>query len=145
MTTPAPRRWNCPGYLGHLLAGNASYSATIWLRKRVSVPAGITDRLMVLTLNGIANADEAYINGISVGATGAFPAPDRPLGYDHAWHRERHYSFPASLLRPGEDNIIALRVHYHMVNGVRDRPSLSTRDGWRKTHRSANSSPGRTT
>lgn len=124
-----------PGGLDHILAKSDNYSAAVWLRKKVHGGSGLSSKMMVLTLNGIGTADEAYVNGTYVGGTGSFPPEDLPLGYDYAWHKDRHYRFSSSLLKPGGENVIALKVYYHMMNGVRERPELSTIEAWNGAHR----------
>jgi AraC-like DNA-binding protein len=124
-----------PGGLEHILARSDDYSATVWFRKKIFIGSGQAPKMMVLTLNGIGTADEAYVNGSFVGGSGAFPPGNRPLGYDSAWHRDRHYRFSSSLLKPGAENIIALKVYFHMINGVRERPALSTIEDWSEAYR----------
>ncbi len=124
-----------PGRLDRVLAKRSDYAATVWFRKKFTPSAGRESEMMVLSLNRIGTADEAYVNGTCVGKSGAIPPPGSPLAYDYAWHRDRHYAFPASLLRPGEENLIALRVHFHMMDGMSGRPGLWTLDAWNVAHR----------
>src|SRR5690606_26094622 len=51
--------------------------------------------------------DQTFFNGQLVGEMGAFP----PAAYASATHRKREYKVPASLVKPGELNTIAIRVY----------------------------------
>ncbi|HOS39358.1 MAG TPA: AraC family transcriptional regulator [Spirochaetota bacterium] len=115
-----------PGRLDHIVGRTAEHAATVWLRKRVFLGRELAGSMLVLSINNIGIADEAYVNGVCVGASGTFPAGGGTRGYDLAWHRDREYHIPAALLRPDRENLIAIKVFFHVIDGVRERPSLSS-------------------
>ncbi|HNW29808.1 MAG TPA: hypothetical protein PKN50_15120 [Spirochaetota bacterium] len=78
-----------PGSWGSILAKNENLTATVWLRKKVTIGREFSDRMLVLSLGSIALADEVYVNGVFVGSTGDFPPEDRPLDYTFSLHKER--------------------------------------------------------
>lgn len=103
-----------------------------WIRVHFTLPAGFTTTLpgravRLRIAGGIDDVDKTYLNGTLIGAGGKFPDPPLPIqtaghinppagqtyaisypGVDLAWTSERIYSFPASLLTPG-DNVIAIK------------------------------------
>jgi hypothetical protein len=52
--------------------------------------------------------DEVFINGKFVDGTGRM---ERKWADDGEWDRYRVYSIPDDLLKPGQDNVIAVRVY----------------------------------
>jgi sialate O-acetylesterase len=72
------------------------FCGALWLSRTFSVPEGFPAEGCRLWLGTIADADQAFINGVEVGSTGYRYPP-------------RKYPIPAGLLRPGI-NRIALRV-----------------------------------
>lgn len=119
-----------PGSWDRILEKNEDLAATVWLRKKVFIGAGFSDRMLVLSLGTVALADEAYFNGVFIGSTGSIPSADRPLAYDFALHQDRVYQVPPGLVRFGADNVIALRVFSHYVNGIKDEPMLYRISDW---------------
>ncbi len=122
-----------PGKWESVLHQNRDMAATVWLRKDFHLGESQRENLMVLSLGTISISDEAYINGVRVGGTGYIPSKERPRKYDFTWHRERNYTVPVSLLRPGGRNVIALRIFSHYLNGMRDRPVLYTQKEFQRT------------
>lgn len=119
-----------PGEWGGFLRGSEELAGTVWLRKRLVIGPGMTDRMLVLSIGSIAMSDETYFNGVFIGAMGVMPSAERPLDYDFALHRERIYRFPASLVRRDGENVIAIRVFSHYISGLKDRPALMTNTAW---------------
>ncbi len=119
-----------PGKWDAILRKNQDLAATVWLRKKFSVDDRFRDRQFIMSLGTISIADETYLNGVFIGGTGSFPPPDRPLDYDFAWHYERNYTFNSSLLRYGEENVLAIKVFSHYINGIKDGPRLYTSRAW---------------
>lgn len=68
----------------------------VWFRKEIDVPASMLEGEVMLKLGTIVDADDTYINGVSVGSTGYRYPP-------------RRYPVPQGLLKPGR-NTIAVRV-----------------------------------
>ena len=81
------------------------WTGICWYRIHVIFPEVIPDRALGLGLGTISDVDEVYFNGHLIGRTGSFP-PGRISAYD----RQRVYEIPARLVRPGGDNVIAVRV-----------------------------------
>ena len=126
-----------PGKWDYVLERNRDLASTVWLRKKIIIPEDFTDQLMVLSLGTIAVVDETYFNGIYVGGTGRFPSGKGRLDYSIALHRERNYQFPSSLVRYGGENVIAIKVFSHYVNGMRSDPELLTLAEWNQRTRYA--------
>ncbi len=76
-----------------------------WYRVRVRFPAGLPDYSLGVELGIISDVDELFFNGQRVGGTGKFP-PGRVSAYD----RKRIYELPTTHIRPGTENVLALRV-----------------------------------
>lgn len=122
---------NIPGRIDHILNKYDDYAATVWLRKKVFISSGQNDKLLVLSLHNIGITDETYINGILIGRTGSRDEKDKSLSYNFSWQTERNYVFPSSLVHFDSENVIAVKAFYHIIDGVRDRPSLSTFKYWK--------------
>jgi AraC-like DNA-binding protein len=91
-----PSNWNdlFPGWTG-----------ICWYRLHVKFPSGIPKNSIGINLGIISDVDETFFNGQLIGKSGKFP-PVRESSYD----RQRLYEIPASLIKPGADNVIAVRV-----------------------------------
>ncbi len=98
ITTPAA--WET---LGEEFAGLDGFA---WYQTAVTIPESWRGGRPLFMVGGIDDADETYFNGTRIGATGAMP-PDAKT----AWSEPRNYTIPADLLKPGEANTIAIRVH----------------------------------
>ncbi|MBN1533351.1 MAG: PP2C family protein-serine/threonine phosphatase [Spirochaetes bacterium] len=82
-----------------------------WYRLHIVMPAMPPSQVAGIELGWIDDADAAYWNGQRIGRTGTFPGErGRGRGY-HSYDRTRIYAIPGHLIRPGEDNVLALRVH----------------------------------
>jgi Melibiase len=96
-----PHRWN--------EAGHRDYVGVGWYRARFSLPpragAASDAPAAYLELGKIADADETFVNGVNVGATGEFPP---------GAHREpqafRRYRVAPESLNWGGENVLAVRV-----------------------------------
>jgi sialate O-acetylesterase len=94
-----PESWEDEGY--------RDYNGYAWYRRDFTLSANdIEGRRVFLSLGRIDDADEVYVNGELVGSSGQFP-PD----YATAYGAERVYSVPGRCLRPGQANVIAVRVY----------------------------------
>ena len=76
-----------------------------WFRRRIELPSDPESGYVVLLLGKIDDADQAWLNGESIGATGSFP-PE----YRTAYGTERRYRVPASLIRGDGSDVLAVRV-----------------------------------
>ncbi|HEX9513111.1 MAG TPA: sialate O-acetylesterase [Puia sp.] len=95
----ADDRWahmKLPGLWEQAGLGLNDLDGIVWFRKTIGVAEEDAGKPAVLELGKIDDADEAYINGVKVGAT---------KGYNEA----RHYTIPAGVLKAGK-NVIAVRV-----------------------------------
>ena len=98
-TTSVPGGWEKDALPG--------YDGTAWYRLRFSVPpetqGGWGDAPLAVLLRAIDDADETFLNGQRIGASGEFP-PAKVT----AWDQARVYAFDATLL--AETNVLAVRV-----------------------------------
>ncbi|OHD70528.1 MAG: hypothetical protein A2W19_08980 [Spirochaetes bacterium RBG_16_49_21] len=124
-----------PGSWDYILNKNEDLAGTIWLRKKIVIGREFRDRMLVLFLGTIALADEAYINGVYIGGTGVIPAKEKPLDYDFTFYKERSYQFSAALVHWGGENVIAIKIFSHYINGIKDNPELLTISEWAEKSR----------
>jgi len=82
-----------------------------WYRRRISVPAALRGKDVLLLLGKVDDADETFVNGIKVGGTGSFPPH-----YETAWTATRRYLVPARLLKGDGTDVVAVRDY----NGAGD-------------------------
>ncbi|PYO96108.1 MAG: hypothetical protein DMD60_11580 [Gemmatimonadetes bacterium] len=100
-TIRVPQRWD--------EAGHRDYVGFAWYRTRFQLPkqgdAKTERRNVFLELGQIADADEAFVNGVSVGKTGDLSQGGRgdPQAY-------RRYRVPPDTLNWGGENVVAVRV-----------------------------------
>jgi len=91
-------------------AGFPEYDGYAWYRITFRVPQGWKQEarhgFLSLSLGWIDDSDITYFNGRQIGATGAVP-PDYQTAYDTT----RRYRVPVSLVRWGQENVIAVRVY----------------------------------
>lgn len=98
-----PARWEDEGYPG--------YDGYAWYRTTFALPRG-SYRKLVFRAGRIDDADEVYINGQFVGRTGGMPPH-----YKTAYHEWREYTIPMDYLKPGGENVIAIRVFDERIEG----------------------------
>lgn len=79
-----------------------------WYRSFVVIPETWAGHDLTLFLGRIDDADEAFVNGEKVGGLG-----DMKPGGTTAWNQQRRYKVPASALRAGRANLLAVRVFDH--------------------------------
>ena len=83
-----------------------------WFRRRIEIPADCRGKDFDLLLGCIDDADETFLNGKRIGATGTFPP-----GFRSAWSVQRRYRVPASLVRGDGSYVLAVRVFDESGNG----------------------------
>ncbi|MBN1819964.1 MAG: beta galactosidase jelly roll domain-containing protein [Prolixibacteraceae bacterium] len=93
----APGDWERQGYNG--------YNGYGFYRKKVNINEDLNEFQMYLMLGYIDDVDEVYFNGELIGSTGSFPPQ-----YNSAYNANRSYFIPQSVIRPGQENIIAVKV-----------------------------------
>ena len=91
-----------------------SWNKTCWYRLHISLPAELPEKSLGIRLGTIIDVDRAYFNGTPIGQTGSFQEHGQS-----AYDVKRLYQVPVSLLRPGEDNVLAIKVKglFSYVNG----------------------------
>ena len=98
----APGAWERNGYPG--------YNGHAWYCLRLHISSQLTTGEMGIDLGMIGDADEVFLNGRRIGATGA--APPR---FDKGTLVRRFYPLPREAIRFGEYNELAI----HVYNGSR--------------------------
>lgn len=99
-----PSAWEDQGYPG--------YDGYAWYRKHFTFSDDWTSKDLLLLLGRIDDVDEVYVNGEFIGFSGLFPP-----AYITSYSSYRQYPLPASTLRPGRDNVIAVRVYDQELSG----------------------------
>ncbi len=80
--------------------GSEPYNGYAWYRRHFSVPADWGQPNESLHIGAIDDMDWVYINGQLVGSTSG----------ERAFEQEREYDLKPGLLKPGADNVIAIRI-----------------------------------
>ena len=121
-----PGYWETQGY--------ARYDGIAWYRLHFKVPAAHAEETLVLMLGRIDDFDETYVNGEAIGRTGRIRSHPKPSDRKNEYREVRAYSIPSGLLRPGADNVIAVRVYDGgQGGGIYDGPiGIMTRDRYRE-------------
>jgi cephalosporin-C deacetylase len=93
--------------------GFADYDGYAWYRLHVRMPASLRKtpgvqrhQSLTVTLGRIDDVDQTWFNGKLIGSTGKFPD-----SYQPAYLTTRAYRIPATLIRWGADNVLAVRVY----------------------------------
>lgn len=110
-----PAAWDFQGY--------RDYDGFGWYRVSVDIPSNKTDEKLVLLLGRIDDIDETYLNGELIGSTGRIRS-NGTVGRIREEYRElRAYVIPRSALKPGQKNVIAVRVFDNFkVGGIYEGP-----------------------
>jgi Glycosyl hydrolases family 2, sugar binding domain len=95
-----PATWESQGF--------REYDGFAWYRKRFTLPNNFKSSDMVALLGKIDDMDEVFINGALIGGTGNI---ERKWARDDDWQKPRTYFIPDGLLKPGKENVIAVRVY----------------------------------
>ncbi len=111
---------------GYVRKKTGGIRGTLWLRKEVFIDKKHAGMPLGLILGRISNADETFFNGVKVGGTGSFPPGEFSM-----WNHPRHYPVPASIVRFGEPNTIAIRVSYFLYAGILGDIALAPHGQWR--------------
>jgi hypothetical protein len=111
-----PAYWETQGFKG--------YDGYGWYRVRFTVPASLASERLILLMGKIDDYDEVYLNGQRVGHTGFMPEPGEDWRNDQSSYSElRVYTLPPDVVRPGQENVIAVRVFDgYMQGGIYDGP-----------------------
>jgi hypothetical protein len=76
------------------------YNGYAWYRKHFTVPAGWAGVPVTIEFGAVDDYDWVYVNGQMVGSTTT----------GEPWGEPRGYDIPVGLLKPGADNVIAVRI-----------------------------------
>ena len=93
-----PSKWNETSFPG--------WNGICWYRIHIKFPAEMPPNSIGISLGRIFDVDETYFNGGLIGENGSFA----PGALNHAYDKNRIYEIPSSLIRPGKDNVISVRV-----------------------------------
>ena len=102
---PVPGTWEQHAKDKPPLADLANYDGFAWYRCEVKVPEAWKGRGGYLYVEKIDNAAECFLNGVKIGISGAMP-PKYANGVENM-HR---YVIPPTAWKPGEVNVVAIRV-----------------------------------
>lgn len=86
-----------------------------WYRKAIYLPPELAGYSIKITLGKIDDCDETYFNGYLIGSSGTMPDGNR--GMISAWQTVRIYTVPSQLIKPGQVNVISIRVYDATVGG----------------------------
>jgi len=99
-----PAYWESQGY--------KDYNGYAWYRKTFKVPSTLGSKKLVLMMGKIDDLDEVYVNGQLVGSTGVMHDDSSKNSIDQKEYAQfRGYYLPDGLIKPNEDNVIAVRVY----------------------------------
>ncbi len=90
----------------------------LFLKNEFAVPAELSGKNLSFLAGRIIWADQIYINGHFIGATGSMP-PETPQNF---WNITRNYSIPTEFLQTGKLNTILIKVYVDAEGGLSDTP-----------------------
>lgn len=103
-----------------------------WYRLRFSLSPAARTRPLAFTCSQIRDVDEAFLDGVRVGGTGAFPP-----AYDKGTLQARLYELPATITSAAGPHVLAIRVYNAgpRGGGLTAAPYLDSLSGafWRRT------------
>lgn len=88
------------------------YDGICWYRIHFRIPDTLPEESIGIRLGRIKDIDQTFFNGHLIGETGTFP-PDS----ESAYSIKRLYRIHPHMLKPGEDNVLAIRVKGLFRNG----------------------------
>jgi hypothetical protein len=107
-----PSSWESQGF--------REYDGFAWYRKTFKLPDNFKNDDLVLMLGKIDDMDEVFVNGKFIGGTGNI---ERKWASNNEYSKYRTYSVPDGLLKPGKNNVIAVRVYdQEQVGGIYEGP-----------------------
>ncbi len=87
-------------------AGHPGLDGFAWYRARFTAPRRPPAGPLALELGRVDDADETYLNGQRIGASGTMPP-----AYASDWQGYRRYTVPRDAVRWGHENVVAIRVY----------------------------------
>ena len=109
-----------------------SYIGIAWLKKTVFIPERWQGQNLGLSMGRITHGDETYVNGVQIGGEGRFPPDEMSM-----WHIPRFYVVPKTVIRPGEDNVILIKIWFHTYGNVDGDLYLSHMAKWKQDRANA--------
>lgn len=103
-----------PGKWSELGVPTSTYTG--WYRLHFFVPARLPDEPLTLELGFLYWVDQTYLNGTQIGGKGFF-SETSPQLHSFLPAAYRAYEIPEGLIRPGQTNVIAIRVGRHLNQG----------------------------
>ncbi len=113
--------WSDVRVPGNLPFQGIHHDGVLWLRATFTLPASWGDRDAAVRLPMTANAYEVFVNGVPAGGRGRI-GPDGAL--EEKDFRSAVWRLPASALKPGETNLLELRLRTFYGNGGVQAPSV---------------------
>ena len=106
-----PAFWEIQGY--------KDYDGFAWYRKSFVFLQKYSGQKMVLLLGMIDDIDQTFVNGVLVGSLGDWNFDKIPTRFNqnYEWITVRAYDIPDNILKPGKENIIAVRVYDGYLDG----------------------------
>ena len=102
------KRINIPGYWED--QGIRDLNGIVWYRREIEIPESMLGTDASIKLGRIINADEIWVNGVSVGKT-TYQYP------------QRRYTIPAGILKAGKNLVVIKVTNYNGKGGfVPDKP-----------------------
>ncbi|GIX03764.1 MAG: hypothetical protein KatS3mg113_0770 [Planctomycetaceae bacterium] len=95
-----------PGTWDQLPTDIKGYTGIGWYRCQVKIPSSWRNQTLYLFAGHIAEASEAYVNGIKVGVSGEFPP-----GFKSGRDQEHRYVMPTGIVHFDRPNTISFRVY----------------------------------
>jgi enterochelin esterase-like enzyme len=92
--------------------GFDNYDGFAWFRREFTLPAEAEGVNLIASMGFIDDADEVYLNGVLIGASGTLTAPLKA-----AWYERRLYTVPADLPNYGGVNTLAVRMRDYSGGG----------------------------
>ncbi|APH06209.1 alpha/beta hydrolase-fold protein [Bacillus weihaiensis] len=91
------------------LGGNPNWTGYAWYVREFDMPTDFKSEDLLLALGKFDEANEVYVNGVRVGATGI---PEAGGNYDESnpWDVDRLYELDSTILNYGGSNTIAIRM-----------------------------------
>lgn len=111
--------------MSYMYGRSEKIGGVLWLRKKVRLNGVRPGEDLGLILGRIANADETYFNGVRIGGMGGF------LPHAHSmWNHPRYYRISGRFIRPGEENVVAVRVSYFLFGDVMGTLAVTGINDW---------------
>jgi hypothetical protein len=103
-----PGNWESQGY--------PDYDGYAWYRVTFTPPRALEEENLVMVVGRIDDFDEVYLNGTLIGKTGDMRGEPGLSDLHDEYRQLRAYMLEPGVLKPGEQNVLAVRVY----DGFRD-------------------------